>query len=492
MSILIKTRIIAIGKYRIMTTKGAHYWVDKLSKTEMPVLSGVIKQLTQLTGNDDTEVNQLAEVILKDPHLTSQILRISNSVQYNPSNNSINTVSRAIVLLGFRGVKSLCISLIVVDSLLGKEPRDRLLDTMAKAFHAAVQARDIFKQVSKDKRHEEVFIAALLQNLGEMAFWAYGGQTADKLDDELQQCLADGGQDLIEKELGISFKNLTKELGQIWNIGDVLQEALLSKDSKISDKAKSVRLGHAISQLDKNDKEGRVSIAKEVASFTGCSRADSINMLDKASESAAAVALEYGAAKVCHLMPIEKEIMQEKNEQTMKALTADANLQLKILRDLANSVSENVDVNTVFQMALEGMHRGIGLERMVLAFIRQDRMKAKYVLGQQTDSWRDEFAFSIGVDDNNIFADSVHSPQPIWLDEQYVKRHHQLYSEDIIKVIGKRPSFIGVLRINRRNAALFYADRGSTNENLTADQFDAFSHFLSQAELAIQTMADGR
>ncbi len=477
-----------------MSNNSKATWVEKLSTTEMPVLSAVMRQLNRLTGDDDTEVNQLAEVILKDPHLTSQILKIANSVQYNPSNNSISTISRAIVLLGFRGVRSLCISLMVVDSLLGKEPRERLLKVMARSFHAAVQAKEVFKQVS-DKRHEEVFIAALLYNLGEMAFWAYGGQTADKLDDELKQSMS-GSHELIEKELGISFKILSRELGKVWNLGDTLQEALSSSNTssnkQLNIQAQAVRLGEAISQLDINDKKGRTALMQQVATFTGGAMADTRQLVDRASESAAAVALEFGASQVCHLMPREKDIKQEKKQQVTQVLSSDPNLQLKILRDLSNSVAEKVDVNTVFQMALEGMHRGIGLERTVLAFFRNDRIKAKYVLGQFTEDWREKFNFDVSTDARNIFADSIVKPQPIWLDERYIKTHEQYYSEEILSLMGKHPAFIGILRINRRNAALFYADRGFTDENLTKDQFDSFKHFLSQAEFTIQSMAEER
>jgi len=470
-----------------MSNKGPNYWVDKLSKTEMPVLSAVMNQITRLTGDDDIEVNQLAEVILKDPHLTSQILRIANSVQYNPGNSSINTISRAIVLLGFRGVRSLCISLIVVDSLLGKEPRNRLLQTMAKAFHSAVQARSIFKQMD-DRHHEEVFIAALLYNLGEMAFWAYGGQTADKLDKELQHCMS-GDQGVIEKALGISFRSLSRELGKVWNLGDGLQEAL-SSNPTVTKLSQTVRLGEAISRLSMSDKAGRTALVQKVAVLTGDSVSETRKLLDTSSESAAAVALEFGASQVCHLMPREREIKQEQKQQLTQVLSADVNLQLKVLRDLANSVAEKVDINTVFQMALEGMHRGIGLERMVLAFFRPEEIKAKYVLGQFTEGWREQFRFDMTDGVCHIFADSVSRPQPFWLDEHYLKTHQKLYNEKIIQLMGKQPSFIGILRINRRNAALFYADRGLTGESLTQDQFDSFKHFLSQAELAIQSMAD--
>ncbi|MEO0443599.1 MAG: HDOD domain-containing protein [Pseudomonadota bacterium] len=472
-----------------MPIKGLNEWVEKLSNIDMPVLSAVMRQLNRLTGDDDAEVNQLAEVILKDPHLTSQILRIANSVQYNPANNSISTVSRAIVLLGFRGVRSLCVSLMVVDSLLVKEPRERLLQTMARAFHAAVQAKALIKQTSDDK-HEEVFIAALLHNLGEMAFWAYGGQTADKLEDELKQCLA-SSHTVIEKELGTSFKHLSKELGKVWNLGSTLQESLSANDN-VGPEAKAVRLGQAISQLQPEDQAGRTALMQQVAGFTGGSMSETRQLVDKASQSAAAVALEYGASEVCQLMPRQKTILREKAQQVTQILTADANLQLKILRDLANSVSENVDVNTVFQMALEGMHRGIGLERVVLAFFRQNIIKAKYVLGQFTEGWRDQFQFDTDVNAATIFADCVSQRQPVWLDEPYLESHTHLYNQKIVDLMGKHPAFVGILRINKRNAALFYADRGHTKAALSRDQYEAFKHFLSQAEITIQAKADHR
>lgn len=370
-----------------MSSKGAEAWVEKLSQTEMPILAVVMKQLNRLTGDYDTEYNKLAELILKDPHLTSHILRIVNSVQYNPSNVPINTVSRAIVMLGFKGIRSLTLSLMVVDSLLGKEPRERLLKTMAEAFHTAVQAEAIHKQI-KDKGHEEVFIAALLHNLGEMAFWSYGGKTADKLEREFIGCDS-YDPEIIQKELGTSFKTLSRELGKVWKLGDTLQEAL-SNAKSVSPAAQSVRFGREISSVDPKDEIKRKEMINRVTKFIGCSAVETRNLINKATESAASVALEYGASQVCHLMPrqqdIERKEKREKQHQNnikeARILEADPNLQLKILRDLSNAVNEKVDVNTVFQMTLEGMHRGIGLERVVLAFIKNNQIRAKYVLGE--------------------------------------------------------------------------------------------------------------
>jgi HD-like signal output (HDOD) protein len=68
----------------------------------MPVLNNVAMELNNMSGSEDADANRLAEVILKDPNLTSHVLKVANSVQYNYSKATINTVSRAVVLIGLK------------------------------------------------------------------------------------------------------------------------------------------------------------------------------------------------------------------------------------------------------------------------------------------------------------------------------------------------------------------------------------------------------
>jgi len=121
---------------------GLEAWVEKLAKQDLPVLANVLKELNQLTAGDDTSANQLADAIMKDAALTSQVLRIANSVHYNPvSDSQFNTISRAVVQVGFKGIRAICISVMVIDSLLGKDPNPEVMLGMARSFHAGVQAR---------------------------------------------------------------------------------------------------------------------------------------------------------------------------------------------------------------------------------------------------------------------------------------------------------------------------------------------------------------
>lgn len=471
-----------------MADKGLQKWVNKLSKVEMPVLAGVVRELNELTGSDDSDVNQLSEAILKDANLTSQVLRIANSVHYNPSSFPINTVSRAVVLIGFTGVRAICISCMVIDSLLGEEPRQRLLESMAKGFHAAVQARNLVRRTN-DAVKEEVFIAALLYHLGDMSFWACGGQAADQLD-ELMKDEKLSPREAMSEIIGTSFKAITRELANIWKLGDTLKEAL-DPPQVLPPKVVAVRIGEEISRNAAkgwNSPEMGDTLYK-VARFTGLDFNQAKQLVIDAADEAASVALTYGAAKVCHLIPSSKAIDTEAAAEDKRVLKSDPQVQLNILRELSNAINENLDVNTVFQMALEGMHRGIGLERVVVGFIRKDKLYARYVLGEGTDNWREIFEFSIAPTEDNIFTYAIKQREPLWIQQAQIDKAKHLYPSELVSLVGKFPCFVSVVSIGPRDVAVFYADRWNFGGTLDDSHFESFRHFVTQTSNSLELLA---
>jgi HD-like signal output (HDOD) protein len=473
-----------------MVAKGLRSWVNKLSKVELPVLAGVIRELNELTGSDEADVNQLAEAILKDANLTSQVLRIANSVHYNPSSFPINTVSRAVVLIGFTGVRAICISSMVIDSLLGKEPRDRLLESMAKAFHAAVQSRSLIRKTTDEDVKEEVFIAALLYHLGDMSFWACAGETADEMDQLLQDDKM-SLKEAMQEVLGTSFKSITRELANIWKLGDTLREALDPPKRQLSPKVVAVLIGEEISRnaaLGWNSPEMGETLYK-VSRFTGLDFSNAKQLVVDAADEAASVALTYGAPRVCHLIPSSQEKNRPEAEQDSRILKSDPQVQLNILRELSNAISENLDVNTIFQMTLEGLHRGIGLERVVVAFIRKTDIFARYVLGEGTEDWREKFLYSIAPTEDNIFTHAIAQRGPLWITAKDIEKYKHLYSTEIISLLGKAPAFISVVTISDRDVAVFYADRWKFGGVLNDAQFESFRHFIVQTQSSLELLA---
>src|SRR5690606_10877007 len=122
---------------------GLEAWIERISQAELPALAAVVQDLNHLASGSNASVQQLAEVLLRDAALTSKVLRVANSAYFNPQQDSIKTISRAIILIGFDNVRQIALSVSLIDSLLGRQPREQLLELLARSFHAAVQARNI-------------------------------------------------------------------------------------------------------------------------------------------------------------------------------------------------------------------------------------------------------------------------------------------------------------------------------------------------------------
>jgi hypothetical protein len=198
----------------------------------------------------------------------------------------------------------------------------------------------------------------------------------------------------------------------------------------------------------------------------------------KATEEAAAVAIKYGATRLCHLI----EVPRIPNPD-LPVMVGNPQLQLSILRELTNAANEKLDVNTVFQMAAEGMHRGIGLERVAVVFVIKDTAAAKHVLGDDTEIWREQFRFPATAQDSNLFTYALEQAKPLHLD----KPTH--YGNAFRQLIGNMPLLIAPVSLGGRIVAFFYADRGNRGGNITNDINESFQHFASQTQMTLLMLA---
>lgn len=471
-----------------MAGKGLKAWVEKLKHNSLPVLGSVVGELNKITGSEDSDVNQLAEVILRDPTLTSHVLKVANSVQYNYTNAKINTVSRAIVHIGLKGVRAICISSLVMESLLKDKPKARVLELIAQGFHAAVQARNLLEKMDQEV-NEEVFIGALLFNLGEMAFWSL-----EKIDDSNEALVSDNPKirrDAMEEILGTSFKAITRELAKEWKLGETLEQALYPRQDS-TEKVKAVVTGERVSRAALYGWESPQlkKVLQEVADYTGMSLEDALKKVKEGGDQAAEVALSYGVPEACPLIPSSfEDIAREASNKASRALKGDSALQLSILRDLTSATSEGIDVNTIFQMVLEGMHRGIGLERVCIAMVKGHKLEAKYVLGEGTEHWRSRFILDVGPFTDSVFTQTLEKGGSHWFTSDWIEKHKYMYPTDVVTVVGKFPSVTHAIEIDGRKVALFYADRWNMGGKLSESQFESFKHFASQAQMSLNLMS---
>lgn len=69
-----------------------------------------------MATSETESINSVTNEILKDVALTNKLLRIVNSAHFSRG-SSISTVSRAVSLVGFNGIRNMALSLVLLEHM---------------------------------------------------------------------------------------------------------------------------------------------------------------------------------------------------------------------------------------------------------------------------------------------------------------------------------------------------------------------------------------
>jgi HD-like signal output (HDOD) protein len=470
-------------------TQGLEAWVERLGKQDLPVLASVLQELNRLTDDDDASANQLADVIMKDASLTAQVLRIANSVHCSRGASArFSTVSRAVVQVGFKGIRAICISVMVIDSLLGKDPSQELMVGLARAFHAAVQARSLAARFDEERK-EDSFLAALMLHVGDLAFWSRGGKQAAACASRLGAGDVDAEQAALET-IGTDFRSISLALAKRWGLGAVLENALMHPDAA-DPLVRSAVLGDEISRTAEkgwDSAQFRETLLR-VCAFTGQPLVEAKKSMMAAAEEAAQVAQNLGAGRLSHLIPGSADAQGVRTAS--RGLRPNPQVQLDVLREMGAMIAAGTDFNTLFRMVLEGLHRGVGLERVAIALIDKEgrTLRVKYMLGDDTEAWREHFQFPCQRPDDNILSHCMHSRTCLLVRNRKLPEYRHLMTAECQRVIGKGQFLVAPIHAGSRNIGVFYADRGDTDATIDDTQFESFRYFSDQANQGLVRLA---
>ena len=475
------------------TSYGLQAWIDRLNQSELPALATVVQELQRLTGQQHASVQQLADVLLRDAALTAKVLRVGNSSYYNPSQETIKTISRAIVMIGFDNVRSISLSVSLIDGLMDRAPRQQLQELLARSFHAAVQARNIAGYVLA-KHEEEVFIAALLHEVGELAFWGCGGVQADELAEALAARDTDHEQ-AVEDVLGTSFRQLNLGMIKSWNIGELA--SLAHGSANLRDPAvHSISLGVRISAaaLDGWGSPRMDELVSELAEFCGISEADAMQQIFASADEAVKIATTFGASRLSKLIPSTdpEQVRLQQAQRRTSHLQPNLLLMQQTMQDLGMMASGKGDVALILDALLKGLHEGAGLERVMLTVLadRQTTFRAKCVVGEQTQPWLETFVLPIELSSQtHIFSYVLRQRQPLWMGVPASYKLDELVTLPLRQQLGKGMFFIAPIMAGTREIGVLYADSRISGRALKHEQFVAFQRFAQLAGRCLEALS---
>ncbi|RJP80352.1 MAG: HDOD domain-containing protein, partial [Desulfobacteraceae bacterium] len=82
---------------------------------ELPTLPDIAMQVNRMLEEAETTIEGLAEMIKKDQAIVSRLLKLVNSAFFG-MRSRVNTLSEAVVMLGFNSVRNVVVSISVIEA----------------------------------------------------------------------------------------------------------------------------------------------------------------------------------------------------------------------------------------------------------------------------------------------------------------------------------------------------------------------------------------
>lgn len=498
-------------------------WVERINQRDLAAMTATVKRVQTVVGDDKSSVHSLTEVLESEPLLASKILSVANSPSYLTTPDPVTSVARAATVMGFDPIRNICITNRMLDSLMDNRNippsiLDRVLKRTAASLHAAVQARALMAGAEVYVR-EDVFLAALFDQIGEGAFWSLGGDEAEALDRLLRK--GDVERDAhIVRFVGGSFRELGAALMESWGLSEIGDAEDHVAPSGLTATG-AVRLGNEIADCVAN--EGWYSprllhLNPRIAEKLGVDEADADRLVRNAGREAEEIAHCYGVAQLARRMsyrpnsetaattagvaasptsaprrfrdsPATTTAAHTSKPKPPAPGTANFSIQQTVLNEMKAMLATNPDINAMIQTAMGGVQRGIGMDRTVTGLLSEDRrqVRTRFFLGEDGERWSKQFRFDVPFT-KSLMRECINDNQTFRYNAQAPGTVAKLVPVELMRFCGGKDFVIAPILIGARSIGVLYADRFYCDNPIKQDDFDAFVNFTQQLGICLNAI----
>jgi putative nucleotidyltransferase with HDIG domain len=196
---------------------------------QIPTLSVIVSRLIKVVNSSDSSAGNVADLIERDPALTSKVLRLANSAFYGVP-RSVSSVQSAVVILGFNTLKSIVLSASIFN-LFSSKKTPQAFDRTRFWKHSIVCALAA-KKVAQSKMSrigldpQSAFCAGIMHDIGKLIFELF---TPDEYSNLCEHAVRKKIP-LIEAEievLGLSHADIGRILADKWALPIDLEYAIV-------------------------------------------------------------------------------------------------------------------------------------------------------------------------------------------------------------------------------------------------------------------------
>lgn len=471
-------------------------WVRQLEDQETPVFRQTALEVAEIAADPESGADALSRLIVRDPLLTTKVLKLSNSAFYNPSGRPVPNVGRALLVLGMERIRTICLSVALVETMQRGKRLDRVRRELARSLLAAVLARAIAVE-TRLAMLDEIFVSALLRRIGPLLFWCIGGDEATTLDGVLRETQDDPATE--RAVLGFHLAHVSLPLAERWKLSALLVEILRGRIG--TGPAKAVLQGWEMAgALAEGWGAPRAKAAfGPLAEHLEVDGAQATLVVARAVRDARAWALEIGAEELCGFLPEPppeggevEALYVEPPAPVREPVPLQESVRVpklaEILEELAG-IRALAEIPRVPPLILDALQHGLGMDRVVFVAYENTSgaMTCRLAQGQGSESARGTWRFVVRVQMADSFSRSLERNLPIVFDPDSSKRPLSLPDtlEDLLA--GAALVFLP-LKVQGRVLGAFCGDRGPSRRGLDPACIEGFRMLSEVLESALSRL----
>lgn len=190
------------------------------------VLSDSFIRIKELIDDESSTIDDINDVIVIDPALSGNILKLANSSFFNYP-GKIDTISKAVLVLGITEVYNLVIAYFTTQAFKSINAEQSFLESFwEETVDCALLVKFIGCSLNIPNA-ERLFILGILHNLGELIVKQISPE-------KIAECQAKEGSDLpwnIQRDvLGFSFGECSAEILKLWQLPYNLVSPIRNQD----------------------------------------------------------------------------------------------------------------------------------------------------------------------------------------------------------------------------------------------------------------------
>lgn len=214
---------------------------DSLDLISLPA---AYTRLQEVMADQQSSMQDVADVVSLDPALAARLLRIANSAYYGlPS--QIDTISRAVNMLGIQQIHDLTLATSIAQAFEGLP--NEMMD-MSTFWYRSVMCGFLARELGKlsgQRNLESLFVRGLLLDIGHLILYS-------RFPDECRQALAESADDLVRlyqherRLIGCDANQVGQELMKTWKLPASFVESFthLQRPDESETLAKEIALLH--------------------------------------------------------------------------------------------------------------------------------------------------------------------------------------------------------------------------------------------------------